>query len=91
MTKSELLAALAAKHPDLGEEKIIEMTNHVLEHIADRLYSGDSLEIRGFGTIKPKIRPARHKHNPRTREGVEVEESVSLTYKPSRLIKEALN
>lgn len=72
MTKSELIARLASKFPQLNHTDADIAVNAILQAIAERLESGRRVEIRGFGTLKLNVRPPRMGRNPKTNEKVHV-------------------
>jgi integration host factor subunit beta len=72
MIKSQLIAALADRHPQLTHAHAERVVNRVLDEIAAALERGDRVELRGFGAFSVRHRPARQGRNPRTGESVSV-------------------
>jgi integration host factor subunit beta len=72
MIKSQLIAALADRHPHLTHAHAERVVNRVLDEIAAALERGDRVELRGFGAFSVRHRPARRGRNPRTGEAVSV-------------------
>ena len=72
MTKSELIARLAAQNPSLYHRDIERLVNTVFETITEALISGDRVELRGFGAFSLRERGSRIGRNPRTGESVNV-------------------
>ena len=68
MTKSELIALLAAENPLLYHRDVEKIVLTVFEEISSALAKGDRVELRGFGAFSVKQRPARIARNPRTGE-----------------------
>ena len=72
MTKSELVARLAAANPHLYQRDVERIVITIFEEIAAALARGDRVELRGFGAFSVKKRGARVGRNPRTGEAVDV-------------------
>ena len=66
MTKSELIARLAAKNPHLYQRDVERIVATVFDEISKALATGDRVELRGFGAFSVKKRDPRTGRNPRT-------------------------
>lgn len=90
MTKNELILQTAKvsgyRHQDAAA--IIEAA---LDLIGNSLGSGESLTVRGFGSLKLKRIPARTRRNPRTGEAVQCPEKTSLCFEPSESLLKKVN
>jgi len=51
MTKSELIARLAAKNPHLYQRDVERIVATVFDEISKALATGDRVELRGFGAF----------------------------------------
>lgn len=91
MTKSELIARMAEKNPQLYLRDIEKIVNTVFEVITQSLAKGDRVELRGFGTFSTKERPARVGRNPRTGESVSVQGKVLPYFRSGKLLRERMN
>ena len=91
MTRSELIAKLAAKNPALYHRDIERLVGTILDEIGGALERGDRVELRGFGAFSVKKRDARVGRNPRTGESVEVEEKHVPFFKTGKLLRDRLN
>lgn len=91
MTKSELIADLAASHPNLKLEEIDNIVSTIFSEIESALVRGDRVELRGFGAFFVKQRKARIGRNPRTGESVEVEEKFVPFFKTGKELRERTN
>ena len=74
VTRSELIAKLAAKNPELYHRDIERLVGTILDEIGGALEHGDRVELRGFGAFSVRERKARFGRNPRTGSSVEVSE-----------------
>ena len=72
MTRSDLIAALAARFPKLMDKDAEISVKAILDTIGQSLARGDRVEIRGFGSFGLNSRPARIGRNPKTGEKVQV-------------------
>lgn len=66
MTRSELIATLAASQRGLSPADVDVAARNVLDQLTDTLARGERIEIRGFGSFELRDRPARLGRNPRT-------------------------
>ena len=57
MTKSELIARLAARFPQLIAKDADYAVKMVIDAMSDALARGDRIEIRGFGSFALNYRP----------------------------------
>lgn len=91
MTKSELIARLAAQNPTLYHRDIERLVGAVFDTITNALENGDRVELRGFGAFSVRHREARMGRNPRTGETVHVEAKAVPFFKMGKGMKERLN
>ncbi len=66
MIKSELVARLVARYPELLQADVERAVAAVLRGMTEALGKGGRVEIRGFGTLGAKVRTARVGRNPRS-------------------------
>jgi len=72
MTKSELIARLAERFPQLVAKDAEFAVKMILDAMTDALSRGDRIEIRGFGSFALNYRPPRVGRNPKSGEKVQV-------------------
>ena len=72
MTKSELIEAIAAKHPTLPAHGVESAVNLVFDAITAELARDGRVEIRGFGSFSARHRQARQGRNPKTGAAIDV-------------------
>ena len=70
MTRSDLIAALASRFPNLMAKDAEISVKEILDAISNTLVKGDRVEIRGFGSFGLNYRPARTGRNPKSGEKV---------------------
>lgn len=90
MNKSELIEAIAAQ-ADLTKAKAGQALDATLDAIIDALKKGDSVALVGFGTFGVKERSARTGRNPQTKEPMEIPAANVPSFKPGKLLKDAVN
>ncbi len=70
MSKQALIGQISDKFDSGAQaERAIDA---VFEGVTALVKNGESVNIRGFGTIKPKVRNARKGRNPRTGEEISI-------------------
>lgn len=84
MTRSELIARLAERFPQLILKDADACVAEILTAIGDSLKAGNRVEIRGFGSFSLNYRPARMARNPKTGEKVAVSGS---SFRTSRQVR----
>ena len=91
MTRSELIARLAATTPALSHRDIDRLVATLLDEIGGALERGDRVELRGFGAFSVRERKARVGRNPRTGASVEVADKKVPFFKMGKGMRERLN
>jgi integration host factor subunit beta len=91
LTKSELIAEIAADNPHLRRADIELIVTTIFDQITGALARGERVELRGFGAFTVKQRNARLGHNPRTREPVSVKEKTVPFFKTGKELRDRLN
>lgn len=91
MTKSDLILRLAELYPHLLQRDIERIVGAVFDEISHALARGNRVELRGFGAFSIKRREARQGRNPRTGEGVSVEEKFVPFFKTGKQLRDRLN
>ena len=91
MTKSELIAELAAANPHLLSRDVELIVATIFDEITSALARGERVELRGFGAFTVKKRDARTGRNPRTGEAVPVDEKAVPFFKAGKELRERVN
>jgi len=91
VTKSELIAALAADNPHLRGADVEVIVATIFDQITTALARGERVELRGFGAFTIKHRDARTGRNPRTGEAVPVDEKSVPFFKAGKELRERVN
>jgi len=91
MTRSELIAELAAANPHLRQPDVELIVTTIFDQIITALARGDRVELRGFGAFSTKSRDPRVGRNPRTGSAVSVEGKSVPYFKPGKELRERVN
>jgi len=91
MTKSELIAKLGSRFPQLVVKDAELSVKTILDAMADRLANGKRIEIRGFGSFSLNYRPPRLGRNPKTGEKVKVPEKFVPHFKAGKELRERVD
>jgi integration host factor subunit beta len=91
MTKSELIARLAGRYPQLVAKNAEVVVNAILEAIAASLVNGGRVEVRGFGSFAINHCPPRMGRKPKSGEKVPVPEKFVPHFKAGRELRERVD
>ncbi|MBA3996747.1 MAG: integration host factor subunit beta [Candidatus Accumulibacter sp.] len=91
MTKSELIARLAERFPQLVAKDADFAVKMVLDAMSEALAKGDRIEIRGFGSFALNYRPPRVGRNPKSGEKVSVPEKWVPHFKAGKELRERVD
>ena len=89
MTKTELVAAVAAK-AELSKKDAEAAVKAVIDSVTEALADGDKVALVGFGTFEVKTRAARTGKNPRTGEAISIPASKVPSFKAGAALKNAV-
>ena len=90
MTKADLAEKIQSVAGCTKKESA-EMLETVFSIIKDTLEKGEDLKLSGFGKFEVKRKADRRGRNPMTGEAITIESRRVLTFKPSTLLRQALN
>ena len=90
MTKSDIVEKVLAKR-NLPKREVIDIVDTLLNIIKDTLESGEQVKISGFGKFEIHQKHDRRGRNPQTGESITITARKILTFKPSMLLKQAIN
>lgn len=91
MTKSELIARLAERFPQLVAKDADLSVKMMLDAMSEALAKGDRIEIRGFGSFSLNYRPPRVGRNPKTGSRVEVPAKYVPHFKAGKELRERVD
>jgi integration host factor subunit beta len=91
MTRSDLVARLAERFPQLTQRDSEFAVKTMLDAMSDALARGHRIEIRGFGSFSISRRPPRMGRNPRSCAQVVIPERLVPHFKPGKALREAVD
>lgn len=91
MTKSELIARLAERFPQLVAKDADFAVKMILDALSEALANGDRIEIRGFGSFALNYRPPRVGRNPKSGDKVSVPEKWVPHFKAGKELRERVD
>ena len=90
MTKADIVESIFEK-VGFSKKDVTEVVEFVFETIKDSLEKGDNVKVSGFGNFVIRQKRARRGRNPQTGEALTITARKVLTFKPSHLLKDAVN
>ncbi len=91
LTKSELIAILASRYPQLAARDMDFAVKTLLDAMADTLSRGQRIEIRGFGSFSLSRRSQRIGRNPKSGEKVLVPAKLVPHFKAGKELRERVD
>ena len=91
MTKSDLIAQLAERFPQLVAKDADFAVKMILDALSEALAKGDRIEIRGFGSFSLNYRPPRVGRNPKSGDKVSVPEKWVPRFKAGKELRERVD
>jgi len=90
MTKADI-AQRITNGSEFTKLESFDLVESVLSIMKDTLADGETLKISGFGNFVVKEKSDRRGRNPQTGEEITIEARRVLTFKPSKMLKDAMN
>ena len=90
MTKAEIVEQIYER-VGFSKKESAELVERVFQIIKETLANGEKVKISGFGNFVVREKNARKGRNPKTGEEIRLEARRVLTFKPSQVLKNALN
>ena len=90
MTKADIAEKIQAG-VGLSKKESAEMMEAVFSLMKETLESGETLKISGFGSFIVKEKADRRGRNPQTGETITIEARRILSFKPSTVLRQAIN
>lgn len=90
MTKANIVETIHT-NTGLSKKDSAEMMESVFNIIKSTLESGEALKISGFGSFIVKQKADRIGRNPQTGEAITIMSRRVLSFKPSNILRQAIN
>lgn len=91
MTRSDLIAKLAERYPQLLTRDAELVVKVILDAMSGALAQGGRIEIRGFGSFALNYRPPRTGRNPKSGEKVQVPAKYVPHFKAGKELRERVD
>ena len=90
MTKRDLVVKIA-RETNLNQSEVAEVVQKTLDHIAEELIAGRTIELRNFGVFEIKVRKSRKGRNPnQPKHEVTIPERAVVKFRAGKDLKEAV-
>jgi integration host factor subunit alpha len=91
MTKADLVSSICDEVGGFTKKEAAVITDIVFDTMKDALSEGEHLKLSGFGTFSVKHKKPRIGRNPRSGEEMMISARRVLSFKPSQILKRAVN
>ena len=90
MTKADIVETIYER-AGFSKKESAELVETIFEVIKEALVKGEKVKFSGFGNFIVREKNARKGRNPQTGEEIQLAARRVLTFKPSLVLKNALN
>ncbi len=90
MTKADI-AECINEMTGFSKKESADLLESVFSIMKSTLESGENIKVSGFGNFEVRQKADRKGRNPQTGEAITIEARRILTFKPSILLKQAIN
>ncbi|MBI3398178.1 MAG: integration host factor subunit alpha [Deltaproteobacteria bacterium] len=90
MTKADIVEHIFEK-VGFSKKDVTEVVELVFETIKKSAEGGENVKVSGFGNFTVRQKRARRGRNPQTGENLTITARKVLTFKPSQILKKAIN
>lgn len=90
-TKYELVQAVYGRLGGFSKKEAADLVDQIFDLMKETLGRGENIKISGFGNFVMRDKNERQGRNPQTGDPITISARRVLTFKPSQLLKVALN
>lgn len=90
MTKADLVERVYLK-TGFSKKESAQIVEMVFDLMKSTLEKGEKIKLAGFGNFVVKQKATRKGRNPQTGDEIEITSRKILTFKPSQVLKSAIN
>ena len=90
MTKADLVERVYLK-TGFSKKESAQIVEMVFDLMKSTLEKGEKIKLAGFGNFVVKQKATRKGRNPQTGDEIEISSRKILTFKPSQVLKSAIN
>ncbi|MBL9040181.1 MAG: integration host factor subunit alpha [Deltaproteobacteria bacterium] len=91
MTKADIIENVYERVGGFSKKDASQIVEAVFDIIKDTLARGEKIKLSGFGNLVVRDKNARIGRNPQTGDEITISARRVLTFKPSQVLKNALN
>ena len=91
MTKADIIERVYEKVGGFSKKEAAEVVETVFAIMKDVLAANDKIKISGFGNFVVREKKERMGRNPQTGQPILIDKRYVLNFKPSQVLKNALN
>ena len=91
MTKADIIERVYSRVGGFSKKEAADIVETVFDTIKETLEQGHKIKISGFGNFVVRQKNARIGRNPQTGKEITISARRVLTFKPSQVLKNALN
>lgn len=91
MTKADIIEDVYERVGGFSKKEAADIVESVFDIIKKTLESGEKIKLSGFGNFVVRDKNSRIGRNPQTGEEITISARRVLTFKPSQVLKNALN
>jgi len=91
MTKADIVEQVYDNLDGFSKKESADIVEMVFESIKETLENGEKIKISGFGNFVVRQKKERTGRNPQTGEEIRIAPRKVLTFKPSQVLKNAIN
>ena len=87
MIKADLARVVYERHGGVSFREAKEMVERVIGNVKDRLVTGETVKLTGFGSFNVQTRRQRAGRNPQTGEVLTLKARRYVSFRPSKHLK----
>ncbi|MBL8632248.1 MAG: integration host factor subunit alpha [Myxococcales bacterium] len=91
MTKADIIENVYERVGGFSKKDASQIVEAVFDIIKDTLARGEKIKLSGFGNLVVRDKNSRIGRNPQTGDEITISARRVLTFKPSQVLKNALN
>ena len=91
MTKADIIETVYEKVGGFSKKEAADVVESVFDAIKETLEKGEKIKVSGFGNFLVREKKERVGRNPQTGDKITIRARRVLTFKPSQVLKNALN
>jgi len=91
MTKADIIENVYESVGGFSKKDASQIVEAVFDIIKDTLAQGEKIKLSGFGNLVVRDKNSRIGRNPQTGDEITISARRVLTFKPSQVLKNALN